>query len=170
MSESNRDQKEWGGLGTLVQTFTLLMSASTATHVMRAIHDRRAGIDPSELEPPIQARSGLMAATRELQELLYPVFIAASAPHLPEESDSTVLIRQFDILHRLTEGALVFHRIHQHLMSLYPAVPDAFVEDARMLHLEARAIVQNASDAPAGSTLEFAERALAFSRRVQRPA
>ena len=137
MTDYNTEQGDERARASLVQTLTLISSASTATRVMRAVVDRRKGVDPSEQEVPDQATTGLRASLDELQALLVPVLVASAVVDAEELEERPRLIRHFDELQRLAEVVILMHRVHQRLLSVYPQVADDVVEEARALHKEA---------------------------------
>lgn len=171
MAHSTPENSYAHTIASLIQSFTLLATATTAARVVRAIHDRRLGSDPSDETPPQQARLALAADSRALKETLYPLFVTLAADRRRDEGPDVVrMTRQFDRLQRLSDAVMLLHRVHQHLMSLFPHVPEQIVEEARILHLDAYSMLQEEGDGPRSDLLPVVERALVFADHVAKAA
>lgn len=150
----------------LVQTLTLVSSVSTAARVMRAVHERRSGQDPSGQEAADAACPALRESLESLQELLVPLFVAVSTNvYDADQADRITVVRKFEELHRMSEALVLLHRTHQRLLSLYPGVPESVVEEARSLHHEASAWLDT-GDRAADQILPLLARILGFSARL----
>lgn len=171
MPHATPEQNSPNAFASLVQAFALLATASAAARVVRALHDRRDGCDPSDLTPPARARTAIAADARELRELLYPLYVSfVAGADQDDGSDVARLTRQFDLLQRFSQAVALLHRVHQHLMSLFPEVSEDVVEEARELHLEAQSTLQHAAHDDQTQAVALAERALILADRLERAA
>lgn len=168
MHHPDSDLPEDGPHAALAHTFALVSAASAAVRVLKAVRDRRDGRDPSDQEAASDAADALNASVRELEALLIPVFVSSAVSADDSQSNQGVrLVRHFDRLHRAWEAASLLHRIHQRLLSLYPAVPETLVEEARVLQQDAAAAADcEVDEAPPHSGPLF-ERIHAFLVRLE---
>ena len=124
------------------QAMVLFSTLSTATEVWQAARERRAGRDPSAQEEAVVVRPYLRRAAGELQALLMQLQAGlVQAERMEEEGTVAVLVRRYHdlmALHRVAEHLKI---IHQRLLSLYPAVTEALVEEARLLYGESSALL-----------------------------
>lgn len=148
----------------VLESMTLLATLSTAEEVREGVEERRAGRDPS-------AQASSQAATERLHEAgetLMDVLMQLVLGRVPfEEGDEAVLahaVRHFDLLMKLHRAEHLVKTMHQHLLSLYPDVSEALVEEARHVHGALRALREagsvEAEDPPALS--EVLEQGLSF--------
>ncbi|HEX7071695.1 MAG TPA: hypothetical protein VF190_12855 [Rhodothermales bacterium] len=168
MNHPHSNPSQDGRQTALVSTFALLSAAMAAVRVLRSVRERREGRDPSGQETPADATLALAASVEALQDLLLPVLItAAVSADDPEIDERARLIRRFDEMHRAAEATVLLHRIHQRLLSLYPAVPEQVVEEARILEGALSEVA--AGDGPGNDSnmLVPFERAHAFCARLQ---
>lgn len=112
----------------------LVAAARTALNAARAIGDRRAGRDPSAQEAEGSVREDLSALRTALHEQILRLRIRAIAP--TPEAPVAALAQAFEDRLLLDDFARAVRRSHQKLLSLYPAVPETVVEEARMLGVE----------------------------------
>lgn len=150
-----------GETDTTLPPMALLATLQTAWTVKGAIGERRAGRDPAAQQSADDARSYLAEAARELtrlhmQLLMAKVQAARPLPSASSQSDGlppdglppdgkpgdenpeppargqrVAMVRQFDVLMKLRRTGRLLHSAHQRLMSLYPAVSEELVEEAR---------------------------------------
>lgn len=116
---------------TAFHAVALVAAARTALRAARSVSDRRAGRDPSAQEPEAPVRVDVAALADRLAGLGVRLQLRAVAG-VPE-SEAAALAQAFEDRLLLDEVAQDARRTHQKLLSLYPAVPDAVVEEARQL-------------------------------------
>lgn len=132
----------------------LVAAARTALHAARRIADRRAGRDPSEQEDEAPVRADLAALRLALHEHVLRLRLRAVAG-TPDEP-AAALAQQFEDRLLLDDVARAARRVHQKLLSLYPAVSEGAVEEARAVGLEAER--ESMGEADGGSLGAFARR------------
>ena len=115
----------------VLESMTLLATLSTAATVRESVAERRAGYDPSAQEPPSRAAARLRTAGRTLMDVLMQ--IALSRVPLTHQDDDQLAsaVRHFDLLLKLRRAEELTQDMHQHLLSLYPDVSEALIEEAR---------------------------------------
>ncbi len=111
----------------------LLSTLRTASDVRRAMAERRAGRDPSGQEDSQPVRAYLRAALPSLRGLLSRLRVSL----IIDRDERTAFVQAFENRLTLAHLARELHIVHQRLLSLYPAVPEALVEEARMRQQEA---------------------------------
>lgn len=116
--------------GSALSAMALLATLRTAADVHRGMAERRAGRDPSAQQPPSDAHAALQSLVPALKDTLLRLRLALALPATDDERAG--LVRAFET--RMAAGALArdLHRAHQHLLSLYPAVPEDLVESVRL--------------------------------------
>lgn len=123
----------------VADAMTLVATLQAATEFAASCRARRAGDDASAEQPAQTVRRHLPAERAELAGLL--MHLAASLV-APEGEESTVLrLRHFDRLLTARRLQILLRTLHQRLLSLYPAVPAATLETARVLEAEATRLV-----------------------------
>ncbi|RMH61278.1 MAG: hypothetical protein D6685_09530 [Bacteroidetes bacterium] len=147
------------------QSMTLLSALTTAAAVWRAIRERRAGQDPSAQEAEAVVRPRLHRAVRDLSATLMRLHAGLACP--PEAPPPAALVRRFDDLLALREATQLLQTIHQRLLSLYPAVSEALVEDVRRLHHAGRALLEDEDAAFPAALAAFAEDGFAVEHRLR---
>jgi hypothetical protein len=120
---------------TAFHAMALVASARAALGTARQIASRRAGRDPSEQEPEAPVRADLAVLRDALAEQVVRLRLRAVVG--PPEAPAAALAQQFEDRLLLDDVARTTRRAHQKLLSLYPAVPDDLVEEARQLAVEA---------------------------------
>lgn len=152
---------------------TLLASLNVASELAFGMRERKAGRDPS---------------TDELEEILMPVlreeldtlnllfFQLQSSLALSEKSavsdteddtlHATEPVHRFIDLVRLQKGSLALHRVHQRLLSLYPAVDEHTAEKARQLKNRCEALADIEADAFTIELDKFLKEARPFIRSL----
>ena len=127
----------------VLQAMVLFSTLSTAATVWQAARERRAGRDPSAQEAAVFVRRYLRRAAGELQALLMQLQAALIQTERAEEDGHVAaLVRRYHDLMTLREAAEHLKIIHQRLLSLYPAVDDALVEEARLWMGEGSALLE----------------------------
>lgn len=130
----------------VLESMTLLATLSTAATLRESVAQRRAGRDPSAQEPADQATARLQNAGQTLMDLLMQMALSRVPLEQREEEPLPHAVRHFDLLMKMRRAERLTQAMHQHLLSLYPAVSEELVEEARRTHDE---IEQFLADAPA---------------------
>ncbi len=152
MESSERDALQ------AVETAALLSTLSVAAEWMSAYQARRDGRDPSEQQPHGIAQEAGQTAGADLADLSMRLVASLT---LEQETGAAALLRRLDQMLVLRRMGALLTALHQHLLSLYPAVSESVVENARET-LRARALLA-AQDGKA-----FHEAAALFASRVLR--
>lgn len=113
----------------------LVAAARTALGAARRIADRRGGRDASEQEPEATVRADLEALRTDLAGDVVRLRLRAVVG-VPE-GEAAALAQAFEDRTLLDDLGRTLAVAHQKLLSLYPAVGEAPVEEARVLSLEA---------------------------------
>jgi sulfite reductase beta subunit-like hemoprotein len=145
----------------VLQSMTLLATLSTAEEVRESMAERRAGRDPSAQAPTDLATARLHEAGDTLMDLLMQLVLG----QVPQEDDEQLAraVRHFDLLMKLRRAERLVTTMHQHLLSLYPDVSEALVEEARHVHGEIDALLDVDSVAASPQALpDVLERGLSF--------
>jgi hypothetical protein len=140
---------------------TLLATLSTAEEVRESMAERRAGRDPSAQAPPELATARLHEAGDTLMDLLMQLVLG----QVPQEDDEQLAqaVRHFDLLMKLRRAERLVTTMHQHLLSLYPEVSEALVEEARHVHGKIDTLLDTDSGAaPPPALPDILERGLSF--------
>ena len=124
---------------------TLVAAIRAAYGTSRAIADRRAGREPSAQEPEDVARLDLDALRAEAAALVVQLRLRAVAA--TPEAEAAASAQAFEDRVLIDDLGGVVRRAHQKLLSLYPAVPEGVVEEAR--RLAAAAAEETDADHPA---------------------
>lgn len=109
----------------------LVAAARTALNASRAVSDRRAGRDASEQEPEGAVRTDLSVLRTELADHVVRLRLRAVVG-VPEPA-AAALAQAFEDRVLLDDTAQTLTRVHQKLLSLYPAVDAPLVEAVRQL-------------------------------------
>jgi hypothetical protein len=117
----------------LEHSMALMSAMSTAADLVAGMAERRNGIDPTAQEAPDVARPYLRAAAEELGDQLAALRAGRALVVDDDASRMIGLARRVNEMLLLNRIVRLFHSIHQRLLSLYPAVPDELVEQARIL-------------------------------------
>ena len=129
----------------VLQSMTLLATLSTAEEVRESMAERRAGRDPSAQAPPDLATPRLHDAGDTLMDLLMQL-VLGQVPQLDDEDDLAHAVRHFDLLMKLRRAERLVNTMHQHLLSLYPDVSESLVEEARHVHGDLDALLDEEAD------------------------
>lgn len=143
MSDSKQEQPD---SAAVLESMTLLATLSTAADVSQAVSQRRAGRDPSAQERADAAVHHLRRTGDDLMDLTMQMLFGRV--HLAHESEEALAaaVRHFDLLMKLRRADRALHAMHQRLLSLYPAVSEALVEEARLTHDAVADLVATADD------------------------
>ena len=136
----------------------LVATVRAALGAARQIGARRDGADPSAQEPEAGVRADLAALCAELRAQAVRLRLRAlmDVPAAP----AGALTQSFLDRVLLDDTARTLALAHQKLLSLYPAVPEAVVEEAR--RLAATAADRAVDDRPDADLGRFADRLAGF--------
>lgn len=160
----------------LLRTMTLLASLNVATELAFGIQERKAGRDPSTDE----REEDLLPVLREELDTLKAIFfqlqsslvLADNAPRagtdIPEGLPSTEPVTRFIDLVRLQKSGNILHRVHQRLLSLYPAIDEHLAETARVLKNECDTLSALDATAFPRALSQFLNQAQPFINRLSR--
>lgn len=148
----------------LLQSMTLLATLSTAEDVRAAVADRRAGRDPAAQTPSDVAQARLSTAGESLMDVLMQLVLGRVPLERREESDMAHAVRHFDLLMKVRRAERLVKSMHQHLLSLYPEVSESLVEEARRVHGDLDALLdEDGLSTPDGPSLsDVLERGISF--------
>lgn len=146
----------------VLESMTLLATLSTAEEVRESMAERRAGRDPSAQAPADLAAARLHEAGETLMDLLMQL-VLGQVPQEDDEEELAHAVRHFDLLMKLRRAERLVTTMHQHLLSLYPEVSEALVEEARHVHGEIDDLLDTDSAADSPPALpDVLERGLSF--------
>jgi len=134
MSESTPNQQP--DSAAVLESMTLLATLSTAATVRESVAERRAGYDPSAQEPAPRAAVRLRSTGRTLMDLFMQVALSRVPLAQQQQERLPHAVRHFDLFLKLRRAEQLAQAMHQHLLSLYPDVSEALVEEARLTHDE----------------------------------
>ena len=160
---SHREHTKPLNEAVLLRAMSFLATLTTAAEVRHAIQERISGRDPSDQEQAAFVRPILIMAAEPLRSLLFQ--LRASVVHAKHQDEEFVAaqVRRFGDLMRLRRTARMLNRVHQRLLSLYPEVSEALVEEARDMQQQCVALLES-DDAPFLDELDrFVEKGVAFS-------
>jgi hypothetical protein len=161
MSESTPNQQP--NSAAVLESMTLLATLSTAATVRESVAERRAGRDPSAQEPADRAAIRLRNAGRTLMDLLMQMALGRVPIEEQDEEQLSHAVRHFDLLLKLRHAERLTQAMHQHLLSLYPDVSEALVEEARLTHDTIEQFLDTAlSDAEGPHLSDILERGISF--------
>jgi hypothetical protein len=153
--------------GAVLRSMVLLSTLSTAAEVWHAAQERRAGRDPSAQETSRVVMPRVRGARTELQEMLMRQRASAVYAQHQEEDPTAHLVRRFDDLMTLQRVARLLHLAHQWLLSLYPDVTEALVEEVRHLEAACAALAEGEAETFVERLEPFIERTLVLSVRLR---
>ncbi len=168
----------------LLRTMTLLASLNVASELAFGMKERKAGRDPSTDEQEEILMPILRAELDTLNLLFFQLqsSLALSDPNadlnMAGENDAVQSretrlpdaepVHRFIDLIRLQKSTLALQRVHQRLLSLYPAVDEHTAEEARRLKNRCEALA-DAEAAQFTTSLEsFLNEARPFVRKLSR--
>jgi hypothetical protein len=151
------------------QAMTLFSTFTTAVQVRHAASERRAGRDPSAQEAKPFVRAYLHRAAGALQAYLMQLQAnLVQAERAEAEGHIAGLVRRYNhlmLLHGIAEHLKV---VHQRLLSLYPEVPVALIEEARVMQQIGSTLLEAEDDAFAAQVQSFVRQGLLFAGRLHR--
>lgn len=153
---------------SVLRTMVLLATLSTATECWAGVSARRAGQDPAAQEEAGVARPRLAQAARALEGSLRRLRHHLVYMRHHRESYLPALVRRFEILMTVWRTARHLQEIHQRLMSLYPAVSEVLVEEARCLYAAAENLMEAEAERFPVVLAPFLARARAFNAHLCR--
>ncbi|MFB6099268.1 MAG: hypothetical protein ABEK84_09205 [Salinibacter sp.] len=160
---SDRSTADSPDSAAVLESMTLLATLSTAATVRESVAKRRAGLDPSAQAAAGQAAARLRSAGRTLMDLLMQIAMSRVPLADGEEGPLPNAVRHFDLLLKLRRAERLTQAMHQHLLSLYPDVSEALVEEARTTHDEIERFLDTApSDTEGPHLADVLERGLSF--------
>jgi hypothetical protein len=147
----------------VLESMTLLATLSTAATVREGVEKRRSGLDPSAQEPADRAATRLRNAGRTLMDLLMQMALSRVPIEQQDDGQLSHAVRHFDLLLKLRRAERLTQAMHQHLLSLYPDVSEALVEEARKMHDEIEQFLDTApTDADGPHLSDVLERGISF--------
>jgi hypothetical protein len=167
MSVPAEDPAEAYNEAALLSAVALLATLATAADVGEGVRERRAGRDPSAQEAAEVVRPLLRANAGDVRAILMRLRASVVYAQHAGEDGLTATVRRFGDLMLLLRAARLLHRMHQRLLSLYPAVPEALAEAARRVHREAEAAREAERAAFPDAVGRFVEHALAFIQALE---
>jgi len=160
MSESSSESPD---SAAVLESMTLLATLSTAETVRESVAERRAGRDPSAQEPADRAATRLRNVGRTLMDLLMQMALSRVPIKKQDDGQLSHAVRHFDLLLKLRRAERLTQAMHQHLLSLYPDVSEALVEEARKTHDTIERFLDTApTDAEGPHLSDVLERGISF--------
>ena len=151
----------------VLESLTLLATLSTASDVRQAVAERRAGRDPSAQESVERAQARIRQASTPLTNTaLY--LLRSTVPSASDDVPMAAVVRHFDERMNVYRMGQWAHDIHQALLSLYPRVSEALVEEARAVSNLADALAEAPADAFVEELHTVAQQALSLSAWANR--
>ena len=148
----------------VAEALTLFSTLTTAADVWHSVSERQAGHDPTTQEGDAFVRPYLRTARQTLLEVLLELHASLAHAHTTTSADapSARLVRHGGELMLLQRAARLLQPIHQRLLSLYPAVPESLVEEARALHTTAGQLLDADHTTHHADASAFVRRAFSF--------
>ena len=146
----------------------MLSTLLTALEVRYRTSERQAGRDPADQEEPSVAKAYLSEGVADLEDLLMQLSSSAAITAAHDEDYLVAAVRRFDDLMMLNQAGVLLHSIHQRLLSLYPAVREALIEETRLLQHMQREVRDASADRYRDVLLRFVERGLALTLSIHR--
>jgi len=150
----------------VARSISLLSTLSSALEVAVAIRERREGRDPSDQQTADLVLPRLEEDAGEVEARLVAICTSLIAGGGDDTTGGVALVRHMNILLLLAGVARGLHLMHQRMMSLYPAVTEDLVEDARRLGGVSSEIVDRERDMFV-ATLPFVQEVEAFLVRFR---
>ncbi|MEZ4700440.1 MAG: hypothetical protein R2834_08925 [Rhodothermales bacterium] len=146
----------------------MLAVLTTASEVRHAISERRAGRDPSDQEEPDRAIEALAHAGDELAGQLMQIRSSLVISVVEGDETAVAPTRHMIIVLRFNRVLRLLQRIHQRLLSLYPAIPEDLVEEARMFMARCQRIMNDELEASYEEQVLLIDHLLDFAVRMER--
>lgn len=164
MSEENGSEPKEHAV---LQSMALLATLSTAEDVRASIAERRAGRDPSAQEPRQVAVPYLRVAAGDLQTLCMQLLLSHVNFRYDRDEALALAVHHFDERMKLRRIVQLLQGMHQRLLSLYPDVSEEVVEETRMTHREAEALLDRDVETFAAQLSYVLERGLSVATWVE---
>ncbi len=153
----------------VAEALSLFSTLTTAADVWNSINERRAGHDPTTQEGAHWVRPYLKEAARELTDVLVELHASLSTSCDQEHVDRRMrLVRRGSELMLIQRAARMLQPIHQRMLSLYPDIPEALVEEARQLQTTATRLLDTDADMHHPDASRFVRRAVSFCDALHR--
>ncbi len=148
----------------VLESMTLLATLSTAVDVRESVVQRRVGHDPAAQEPSDRATARLHNARSTLMDLLMQLMLSRVPLDQNGEAPLPRAVRHFDLLMKLRRAERLVQDMHQRLLSLYPDVSEALVEEARLVR-DQLSVLSDADpdDTEVPALSDVIERAVSFA-------
>lgn len=153
------------GEAVVMQAVALYATLTAAAGVEVARLERRQGRDLSADEAAGVVRPALLAEQAALADVLLRLQMSLVHPHRGAEGALARLVRRFDELVKRQQAERLLHRLHQQLLSLYPAISAEMVEAARQAAAEAARLADPEDEAPRWTA--FTEAGLRLTARLR---
>jgi len=115
------------------EALALLATLSTVGELALSFALQQEGRDPAGQEPERSVRQGIREDLASLHEMMLRGY---ALQHLQDgEADAMAFARHLDRLFVMRRISRLMHRLHQRLMSLYPACSESVLEQVRVLEL-----------------------------------
>ncbi len=154
----------------LLRTMTLLSTLNLAAALALGMRERKAGRDPSAENDAAVVQPELVEISTTLRSLAFQLESSTILGNSPEATDAAhtqaFTVQRYVDLVRLQKVGQLLHRLHQHLLSLYPAIDEALAEEARLLENACTVARDAATDEFAVYLLPFLQQLKAFLRSV----
>ena len=151
----------------LLRTMTLLSTLNLAAELAFGMRERKAGRDPSAENDASVVQPELAEISTTLRTLAFQLE-SSTILTSPEEADATqsqaFTVQRYVDLMRLQKVGQLLHRLHQHLLSLYPTIDEVMAEEARLLENACNTTRNASTNQFAAHLLPFLQRLKAFLR------
>ncbi len=112
----------------------------------------------------MEVRAFLEKALPELGNIWYQLLAYTVRP---EKDEVAPEVRVFEWLMHVVRARRLLHRVHQRLLSLYPAISEDLLERVRMLELEAERLLEGSGSEHEEALVRFAEEGLRCLRDIE---
>lgn len=154
----------------LLRTMTLLSALNVAAELAFDMRERKAGRDPSADNEDTLVWPELADDCALLRTLSFQLESSSALTTLVDTADNdqrqAFSVQRYIDLVRLQKTSQRLHRIHQHLLSLYPAVDESVVEEARLLEATCEAVRNADTEGYAEALLPFLQQLKSFIRLI----
>lgn len=151
----------------VLESMTLLATLSTASDVHQAVEERRLGRDPSAQETVTEAEARIRSMRTSLSNTaLY--LLRSDVADASSQHQMAAVVRHFDERMNVYRMGQWVHDVHQALLSLYPRVSEALVEEARLVADQAAALAEAPADVFVDELHAIAQQALSLIAWTER--
>lgn len=154
----------------LLRTMALLSALNVAAELAFDMRERKAGRDPSADNEDTLVWPELEEDCALLRTLSFQLESSSALTALVDATEDDQLqafsVQRYIDLVRLQKTSQRLHRIHQHLLSLYPAVDESLIEEARLLELACEAARDADTDGYVDALLPFLQQLKPFIRTI----